>query len=170
MMLGQQQQFYLYFILFIIYYCRNFLKNKLLNNLILFKEIQKKIFYKIFDEDYMILKTQTYNHKLGLIKNDEIKLLGEDRIVNYFWNWYKKSEEKDNPWKYKNKNQEGNVYEQIIFKYPPEIKKLFYLFIILIKLLLLYIWPKNLSYDAWLATTILFIFYIIHYLLLQKFS
>ena len=32
----------------------------------------------------MILKTQTYNHKTGLIKDDEIKLLGEDRpIVNY---------------------------------------------------------------------------------------
>ena len=72
----------------------------------------------------MILKTQTYNHKLGLIKNDEIKLLGEDRIINYFWNWYKKSEEKDNPWKLINENKEVNVYDQIIFKYPPEIKKL----------------------------------------------
>ena len=107
----------------IVRHYRKFLKNKFLNNLILFKEIQKKIFYKIFDEDYMILKTQTYNHKYGLIKKDEIKLLGEDRIINYFWKWYKKSEEKDNPWKYSN-NKEFNVYDEIIFKYPPEIKKL----------------------------------------------
>ena len=60
--------------------------------------------------------------------------------------------------------------EAITMKYPPEIKILFYLFIIFIKLLLLYIWPKNLSYDAWLATTILFMFYIIHYLFLKEFS
>ena len=108
----------------IVRHYRKFLRNKLLNNLILFKEIQKKIFYKIFDEDYMILKTQTYNHKLGLIKNDEIKLLGEDKIISYFWKWYEKSEEKDKPWKYINKNKDLNVYDEIIFKYPPEIKKL----------------------------------------------
>ena len=65
------------------------------NNLILFKETQRKIFYKIFDEDYMILKTQTYNHNMGFVNKDEIKLLGEDRIINYFWKWYKKSEDKD---------------------------------------------------------------------------
>ena len=58
----------------------------------------------------------------------------------------------------------------ITFKYPSEIKILSYLFIIFIKLILLYIWPKNLSYDAWLATTILFMFYIIHYLFLKEFS
>ena len=108
----------------IVRHYRKFLKNKFINNLILFKEIQKKIFYKIFAEDYMILKTQTYNHKLGLIKNDEIKLLGEDRIINYFWRWYKKSEQKDNPWKHINNNKDLDVYDEIILKYPPEIKKL----------------------------------------------
>ena len=40
------------------------------------------------------------------------------------WEWYKKSEGKDNPWKCTNKNKELDVYDQIIFKYPPEIKKL----------------------------------------------
>ena len=30
----------------------------------------------------MILKTQTYNHNMGFISKDEIKLLGEDRIIN----------------------------------------------------------------------------------------
>ena len=108
----------------IVRHYRKFLKNKILNNLILFNEIQKKTFYKIFNEDYMILKTQTYNHKLGLIKNDEIKLLGEDRIIKYFWEWYKKSEDKDSPWKYRNHKIQPNVYDEIIFKYPPEIKKL----------------------------------------------
>ncbi len=108
----------------IVRHYRKFLKNKILNNLILFKETQRKIFYKIFDEDYMILKTQTYNHNMGFINKDEIKLLGEDRIINYFWKWYKKSEVKDKPWKKINKAQNLNVYDKVIFKYPPEIKKL----------------------------------------------
>ena len=108
----------------IVRHYRKFLKNKILNNLILFKENQRKIFYKIFEEDYMILKTQTYNHKLDLIKKDEIKLLGEDRIINYFWKWYKKSEIKDCPWRNIKKTNDINVYDEIIFKYPPEIKKL----------------------------------------------
>ncbi len=108
----------------IVRHYRKFLKNKLLNNLILFKETQRKIFYKIFNEDYMILKTQTYNHKLGFIKKDEIKLLGEDRIINYFWKWYKKSEEKDSPWKNINKDEKYSVYDNVILKYPPEIKNL----------------------------------------------
>ena len=107
----------------IVRHYRKFLKNKFINNLFLFRETQKKIFYKIFDEDYMILKTQTHNHKLGLIKTDEVKLLGEDRIINYFWKWYKKSEEKDYPWKNIN-NNDLNVYDKVILKYPPEIKKL----------------------------------------------
>ena len=51
----------------IVRHYRKFLKNKLINNLILFKEIQKKIFYKIFNEDYMILKTQTYNSPGGVV-------------------------------------------------------------------------------------------------------
>ena len=108
----------------IVRHYRKFLKNKLLNNLILFKETQRKIFYKIFNEDYMILKTQTYNHKLGFIKKDEIKLLGEDRIINYFWKWYKKSEEKDSPWKNINNTENYSVYDNVILKYPPEIKNL----------------------------------------------
>ena len=70
----------------------------------------------------MILKTQTYNHKLGLIKKDEIKLLGEDRIINYFWKWYKKSEDKDCPWKDINKVNNLKVYDDVIMKYPPEDK------------------------------------------------
>ena len=107
----------------IVRHYRKFLKNKLINNLLLFKETQKKIFYKIFDEDYMILKTQTYNHKLGLIQKDEIKLLGEDKIINYFWKWYKKSEDKDYPWK-NIKNSNLNIYDDLILKHPPEIKKL----------------------------------------------
>tara|TARA_B100001109_G_scaffold254326_1_gene253755 strand:+ start:171 stop:1493 length:1323 start_codon:yes stop_codon:yes gene_type:complete len=108
----------------IVRHYRKFLKNKLLNNLILFKETQRKIFYKIFNEDYMILKTQTYNHNLGFINKDEIKLLGEDRIINYFWKWYEKSEAKDKPWKNINNNVDLTVYDKVILKYPPEIKKL----------------------------------------------
>ncbi len=108
----------------IVRHYRKFLQNKLLNNLLLFKETQRKIFYKIFDEDYMILKTQTYNHDMGFISKDEIKLLGEDRIINYFWKWYKKSEDKDELWKNINNTQNLDVYDKVILKYPPEIKKL----------------------------------------------
>ncbi len=104
---------------------RKFMKNKFINNIIMFEEIQKKTFYKIFNEDYMILKTQTYNHDMNLIKNDEIKLLGEDRIVKYFWDWYKKSEEKDNPWINSNSSlMNTNVFDELIFKYPPEVNRL----------------------------------------------
>ena len=35
---------------------------------------------------------------MGYVSKDEIKLLGEDRIINYFWKWYEKSEDKDQPW------------------------------------------------------------------------
>ena len=61
---------------------------------------------------------------MGFINKDEIKLLGEDRIINYFWKWYKKSEDKDAPWENINKAQNINVYDKIILKYPPEIKNL----------------------------------------------
>ena len=72
----------------------------------------------------MILRTQTYNHDMGFISKDEIKLLGEDRLINYFWKWYKKSEYIDKPWKNINKTQNLDVYDKVILKYPPEIKKL----------------------------------------------
>tara|TARA_Y100001978_G_scaffold113447_1_gene101209 strand:- start:17092 stop:18438 length:1347 start_codon:yes stop_codon:yes gene_type:complete len=109
----------------IVRHYRKFMKNKLLRDLVLFEEIQRKTFYKIFNEDYMILKTQTYNLKLELLKNDEIKLLGEDKIIKYYWNWYKKSEQKDNPWRYSEKIENNmDVYDKLIFKYPPEINKL----------------------------------------------
>jgi len=109
----------------IVRHYRKFMKNKILRNLVLFEEIQRKTFYKIFSEDYMILKTQTYNLKLDLLKNDEIKLLGEDKIIKYYWNWYKKSESQDNPWRYSKKIENNmDVYDKLIFKYPPEISKL----------------------------------------------
>ena len=70
-----------------------------------------------------IKKLEIINN-LDIIRKDEIKLLGEDRIINYFWNWYKKSEDKDEPWKNINKPQNLDVYDKVILKYPPEIKKL----------------------------------------------
>tara|TARA_Y100001970_G_scaffold283338_1_gene398208 strand:+ start:1124 stop:2458 length:1335 start_codon:yes stop_codon:yes gene_type:complete len=107
----------------IVRHYRKFLKNNLIKNLIMFKQVQRNIFYKIFDEDYMILKTQTYNHKMGFLKSDNIKLLGEDRMIQYFWNWYKVSELKDKPWLDISDAKESiNVYDEMILKYPPEIK------------------------------------------------
>ena len=55
------------------------------------------------------------------IRDSDIKLLGEDRMVNYFWKWYKKSEDKDQPWKYNNNIL--NVYDDVILQYPPEINR-----------------------------------------------
>ena len=76
---------------------------------------------KIFDKE--LVNLWELRNKISTV-NNEIKLLGEDRIINYFWKWYKKSEDKDEPWKNINKTQNLNVYDKVILKYPPEIKKL----------------------------------------------
>ena len=63
------------------------MKNKLLTNIILFKELQQRIFYRVFSEDYLILRTQTFNQQMGYIEKDNVKLLGEDKMVQYYWDW-----------------------------------------------------------------------------------
>ena len=51
--------------------------------------------------------------KFFIVQFIKINISFRYRIINYFWNWYKKSEEKDNPWKHINKNKELNVYDDI---------------------------------------------------------
>ena len=56
-------------------------------NLVLFSHLQRRTFYKIFTEDYLVLKTQTFNDQMGYIQKDNVKLLGEDKMVQYYWDW-----------------------------------------------------------------------------------
>ena len=74
-----------------------FMKNKLLTDLLLFKQLQHRVFYKVFSEDYMILRTQTYNEQMGFVEKDNVKLLGEDKMVQYYWDWFKNSDLIDKP-------------------------------------------------------------------------
>ena len=101
------------------------MKNKLLTDLLLFKLLQHRVFYKVFSEDYMILRTQTYNNQMGYVEKDNIKLLGEDKMVQYYWDWFKSSNKLDDPWKLHPTNSDTNtVYEDISMMYPPANKRL----------------------------------------------
>ena len=41
----------------------------------MFRPLQHRIYYKVFSEDYMILKTQTFNQQMGYIEKDNITSL-----------------------------------------------------------------------------------------------
>ena len=82
----------------IVRHYRKFLKNKLLTKLIMFKPLQHRIFYKIFSEDYLVLKTQSFNEQMGYIQKDNVKLLGEDKMIQYYWDWFNNSINSDRPW------------------------------------------------------------------------
>ncbi len=104
----------------IVRHYRKFMKNKFLTSLLLFRQLQHRVFYKVFAEDYMILRTQTYNNQMGYIEKDNVKLLGEDKMVQYFWDWFKSSETKDHPWELHPTNVDTNkVHEDISMLYPP---------------------------------------------------
>ncbi len=105
----------------IVRHYRKFLRNKVLTSLFLFKQLQHRIFYRIFSEDYLVLKTQTYNEQMGFIKKDKIKLLGEDKAIQYYWDWYKASDLKDTPWQLNPTSSNTNsVYKDMPMIYPPE--------------------------------------------------
>ena len=109
----------------IVRHYRKFMKNKFLTDLLLFRQLQHRVFYKVFSEDYMILRTQTYNNQMGFIEKDNVKLLGEDKMVQYYWDWFKSSETKDDPWKLHPTDLNTNtVHEDISMLYPPANPKL----------------------------------------------
>ena len=109
----------------IVRHYRKFLKNNFLTNLVLFKHLQRRIFYKIFTEDYLVLKTQTFNQQMGYIKNDKIKLLGEDKMIQYYWQWLKYRLEEENPWRiHKTDLNTNSVYDEMPMLYPPENNRL----------------------------------------------
>ena len=104
----------------IVRHYRKFMKNKLLTDLLLFRQLQHRVFYKVFSEDYMILRTQTYNNQMGYIEKDNVKLLGEDKMVQYYWDWFKSSDTKDHPWELHPKDSNTNtVHEDNAMLYPP---------------------------------------------------
>ena len=75
---------------------------------------------KVFSEDYMILRTQTYNNQMGFVQKDNVKLLGEDKMVQYFWDWFASSNTKDSPWEIHPTNSDTNtVHQDISMLYPP---------------------------------------------------
>ncbi len=105
----------------IVRHYRKFLKNKLFTKLILFKPLQHRIFYKIFTEDYLVLKTQTFNQQMGYIKKDRVKLLGEDKMIQYYWQWLNMKLDESNPWLIHPTDVHTNtVYNDIPMIYPPE--------------------------------------------------
>ena len=104
---------------------RKFMKNRFITELLLFRKLQHRVFYKVFAEDYMILRTQTYNNQMGFIEKDNIKLLGEDKMVQYYWDWFKSSEAEDRPWEIHSTNSKTNtVHQDISMLYPPENMRL----------------------------------------------
>ncbi len=109
----------------IVRHYRKFMTNRILKNLFLFKNLQHRIFYRIFSEDYPVLKTQTFNEQMGYIQKDNVKLLGEDKMIQYYWDWYQGAITKDNPWSINPIKQGTNsVYEDMQMLYPPENPKL----------------------------------------------
>ena len=68
----------------------------------------------------MILRTQTYNNQMGFIEKDNVKLLGEDKMVQYYWDWFKSSNTKDQPWELHPTDFNTNsVHQDISMLYPP---------------------------------------------------
>ncbi|WP_269623002.1 Rieske 2Fe-2S domain-containing protein [Prochlorococcus marinus] len=109
----------------IVRHYRKFMKNKLITELLLFRKLQHRVFYKVFTEDYMILRTQTFNNQMGYVEKDNVKLLGEDKMVQYYWDWFKSSNIKDNPWEIHPINSDTNsVHQDIAMLYPPANNKL----------------------------------------------
>ena len=105
----------------IVRHYRRFMKNKFITNLFLFKNLQHRVFYKVFSEDYMILKTQSFNQQMGYVEKDNVKLLGEDKMVQYYWDWLQNALIKDKPWELHPTNEHTNtVHKEMPMLYPPE--------------------------------------------------
>ncbi len=109
----------------IVRHYRKFLQNKVFTSLVMFQSLQHRIFYKVFSEDYLILKTQTYNEQMGYIQKDNVKLLGEDKMVQYYWDWLQNALKEDKPWDLHATTATTNtVYNDMPMIYPPENNKL----------------------------------------------
>ena len=105
----------------IVRHYRKFLKNRLFCEFILFSLLQRRTFYKIFSEDYLVLQTQTFNYQMRYILDKDTKLLGEDRTVKIYWDWYQKKLETENPWGIHPMPVETNqIHQDLLMVYPPD--------------------------------------------------
>tara|TARA_Y100001968_G_scaffold160001_1_gene146244 strand:- start:1942 stop:3276 length:1335 start_codon:yes stop_codon:yes gene_type:complete len=105
----------------IVRHYRKFMKNKILTSLIMFKQLQHRVFYQVFKEDYLILRTQTFNQQMGYIEKDNVKLLGEDKMVQYYWDWLQNALIRDKPWEIHPTDKNTNtIHEDLGMLYPPE--------------------------------------------------
>ncbi len=109
----------------IVRHYRRFMKNKIFTNIFLFRNLQHRVFYKVFSEDYIILKTQSFNQQMGYVEKDNVKLLGEDKMVQYYWDWLQNALIKDKPWELHPTNAHTNtVHKDMPMLYPPENPRL----------------------------------------------
>ena len=100
---------------------RKFIKNSTLCKLILFSLRQRSIFYSIFSEDYLALKAQTFNEQMGYMTNKNMKLLAEDKAINWYWKWYESCLKNDSPWdRHKLSPNTNTLYDDSPMTYPPE--------------------------------------------------
>ena len=73
----------------------------------------------------MILKTQTFNQQMGYIEKDNVKLLGEDKMVQYYWDWLQNALIKEKPWELHPTSEHTNaVHKEMPMLYPPENPKI----------------------------------------------
>ena len=55
------------------------------------------------------------------IEKDNVKLLGEDKMVQYYWGWLSNALAKDKPWELHSINSStNNVHKDMKMLYPPE--------------------------------------------------
>ena len=58
---------------------------------------------------------------MGYIEKDNVKLLGEDKMVQYYWDWLQNALNKEKPWDKHPKDLTTNsVHDDRIMLYPPE--------------------------------------------------
>ena len=58
---------------------------------------------------------------MGYIQKDNVKLLGEDKMVQYYWDWLQNALNKEKPWDlHPIKSLTNSVHDDRGMQYPPE--------------------------------------------------
>ena len=64
---------------------------------------------------------QSFNQQMGYVEKDNVKLLGEDKMVQYYWDWLQNALLRDKPWDlHPTTYITNNVHQDIKMLYPPE--------------------------------------------------
>jgi len=109
----------------IVRHYRKFFMSSSLSSLVLFKQLQLRTFYNIFLEDYLVLQTQTFSQQMGYMRDENIRLLGEDRPLKLFWDWHKSALRKCNPWDiHPISSNINSIHKDLLMVYPPENQRL----------------------------------------------